>query len=358
MCPTRTDALKVAKGKMDLWTCQHCSHLFNIAFDEKLMDYKGNYENALHFSPKFQTYATNLIQRLVENYQLKGKHIVEIGCGDGQFLKQICQLGNNRGVGFDPSCTPSVDPHQQVVLFNRSFFEVKLEFSIDFICCRHVLEHVSNPITFLTTLHATLKKQSKSCYLYFEVPNADYMLEEQAYFDLIYEHFTYFTTQSLRYLFEKTGFIVQKVTTNFGGQFLGIEVAVPSSKNSQNAPKVTFPKSTSRNDFTNTFHEKIHNCKQQISQLTDAGKNILLWGAGSKGITLLNILQTEAIAQVIDINPRKHHHYVPGTGQKIISPTTLKTYSPDIIIVMNAIYNEEIQQFLTQNEISARIINW
>ena len=33
---------------------------------------------------------------------LRGKDIIEIGCGKGEFLLLLCEMGNNRGTGFDP----------------------------------------------------------------------------------------------------------------------------------------------------------------------------------------------------------------------------------------------------------------
>ena len=38
--------------------------------------------------------------------------------------------------------------------------------------------------------------------------------------------------------------------------------------------------------------------------------------------------------------------YVAGTGQKIVSPDFLKSYQPDVVIVMNPIYQVEIQQMI------------
>ena len=68
-----------------------------------------------------------------------------------------------------------------------------------------------------------------------------------------------------------------------------------------------------------------------------------MWGAGSKGVTFLNMIDSRyQIEYVIDINPRKHGKYIPGTGQKIVSPEFLREYIPDIVIVMNLIYENEI----------------
>ena len=70
------------------------------------MEYTQSYENSLHFSPGFQKFAADLADRLITRYNLRGKDVIDIGCGKGDFLKLICARGGNRGVGFDPSYVP------------------------------------------------------------------------------------------------------------------------------------------------------------------------------------------------------------------------------------------------------------
>ncbi len=106
MWESEVDAINAPKGNLDLVYCKNCNHVFNKAFDPSLMEYTQAYENSLHFSPKFQEYADSLASQLVEQYNLRNKTIIDIGCGKGDFLKQICKLGKNKGYGFDPSYEP------------------------------------------------------------------------------------------------------------------------------------------------------------------------------------------------------------------------------------------------------------
>ena len=43
---------------------------------------------------------------MIDRYDIHGKDILEIGCGKGDFLIEICRAGGNRGVGIDPACLP------------------------------------------------------------------------------------------------------------------------------------------------------------------------------------------------------------------------------------------------------------
>ena len=52
------------------------------------------------------------------------------------------------------------------------------------------------------------------------------------------------------------------------------------------------------------------------------------------------------IDYVIDINPHKQGRYVPGTGQKVISPRELAAIRPQIVIAMNPLYTVEIERMI------------
>jgi ABC-type enterochelin transport system substrate-binding protein len=63
----------------------------------------------------------------------------------------------------------------------------------------------------------------------------------------------------------------------------------------------------------------------------------------------------DQISYVVDINPRKQGMYVSGTGQEIVSPEFLKDYDPDLVLIMNPIYNEEIRGVMRLLDISCHI---
>ena len=74
---------------------------------------------------------------------------------------------------------------------------------------------------------------------------------------------------------------------------------------------------------------------------------MVIWGAGSKGVAFLTTLGVgDAVECAVDINPHKHGHYMPGTGHEVVAPESMQEDRPDVVIVMNEIYKEEIRQQL------------
>ena len=203
------EAVAAGRGPIQLAHCNQCDMIYNVAFEPKLLEYAPGYENSLHFSPCFQQYAEGIASQLVERYGLRDKDIIEIGCGQGDFLAMLQRCGNNHVLGFDPSYSPgkstAVSPGSEVKIICEVYGQTQERYPADFICCRHVLEHISYPLRFLKSVRETIGDH-KNCIVYFEVPNALYTLKGMGVWDIIYEHCSYFTPQSLANLFVRTGF--------------------------------------------------------------------------------------------------------------------------------------------------------
>ena len=348
LCDTHDAAVSVPHGDIGLRLCRNCTHLFNDLFDVDKVGYAHGYENSLHFSPHFQTYAEALADELIGRFDLHGKTIVEPGAGQGDFLRLLVTRGGNRGIGFDPSHVPLPQEHPDL-RFEQTFLTDQT-IDADLIVCRHVLEHVWDSAEFLATM------RSHNAPVFFEVPNTAFTLENEAIWDLIYEHCHYFTPQSLATAFTQSGYSVTRVATAFGDQFITIEAAPSDATLDLNIAKRTAQADNYVATFATRFTNKVTHWRDMLTSLS-AESRVVIWGAGSKGVTFLNILPTrDKIRFAVDINPRKHGKFVAGSAQKIITPDTLQDVQPDIVIVMNRNYATEIADTLNQLGLSPQII--
>jgi SAM-dependent methyltransferase len=344
-------ALNTPKGTLRLGFCNRCGHIYNYAFSPNELDYGTDYENSLFYSESFRNYANDLARSLIDRYDLRNKNIVEIACGKGDFLLLLCELGNNKGLGFDPSFDPQrtdgvEDPR---IRFVKDYYSEKYRhIQADFVCCRHALEHIPQPGLFLDSVKRSADGQ-KPVVFYFEVPNALFTLKDEGIWDLLYEHCSYFTPPSLRHAFESAGFRPLDLRTAFDNQFLCIEAEwngnrEPHPENTADSPEgiVQYVR-----NFEAAYRRKVSEWKDKIGRWQRDGVKVALWGAGTKGMVFSNILRLESVAPyMVDINPHKHCRYAPGTGQMVVSPDFLKSYRPDHVVVMNAVYREEIRETL------------
>lgn len=347
--PTKLEALHAPRGDMRMAFCSDCGHVFNSSFDPKLMEYTQAYENSLHFSPSFQEFAEGLARHLIERYHLRNKDIIDIGCGKGDFLKLISRMGGNRGYGFDPSYVPDESDKDFPVTFVQEFYsEAHTSYAADLVSCRHVLEHIQFPATFVGNVKRSIGNRPDTA-IYFEVPNVLYTLRDMGIWDIIYEHCSYFSAHSLYSLFLAQGLMVNNVREMYGGQFLGLEAQPARNGRDSDSSGVNdlVEMITLIDGFGKAHREKIQYWQTTLNGLFRDGKSVALWGGGSKGVTFLNTFDTQGhIGFMVDINPRKQGMYVGGSGQQIVAPAFLKNHIPHVVIVMNPLYEKEIREQL------------
>ena len=309
---TRGEALSARRAPIHLAYCNNCGLIYNVAFDPELIEYSPDYENSLHFSPRFQKHAEDTANRLIQQYQLRNKDIIEIGCGQGDFLAMLQRLGDNRVLGFDPSYThekTAAYPEDSTIeVITQTYSMMHTSQPVDFICCRHVLEHIDSPVDFLSGIRCTIGQRS-DCVVYFEVPNALYTLKDMGVWDIIYEHCSYFTSESLVNIFMRAGFAPIHVTEQYDGQFLSIEVRPTAAETNSGADvELAFSNIQGLVDgFHKAYRDKVNSWQHTLLQLEQQEKRVVLWGGGSKGVTFLNVLDIsyEQIEYIVDVNPRK-----------------------------------------------------
>ena len=361
LCSTREEALAVPRGDIRLAVCHSCGFIYNTVFDASAMQYEAGYENALHFSSRFREYAENLAKRLVDKYDLRQKRILEIACGDGYFLRFLCELGNNRGIGFDPSYVE--DPSKEntcsnVAIIPDYYGEQYAHRQADLVCCRHALEHVPDPVAFLRTIRRSIAK-CRDTAVFFEVPNALFILRDLSVWDIIYEHCSYFSPPSLVQCFRAAGFHVVCVREEFEGQFLSVDATLADDACRQSAAEtkgvaelVQITEKCAR-----CFDQKLEHWRARLDAFRRAKRRVAVWGSGSKGVTFLNMMKgTVAADLVVDVNVRKEGRFVAGAGQEVVSPTFLLDYRPDIIIIMNPIYAQEIRDIVFSMNVPAEFL--
>jgi SAM-dependent methyltransferase len=344
--PTAEAARTCRRGHLRLAFCGECSFITNIAFRADRLDYGHPYDNELGYSGVYRQYEHGLIKRLTRDHGLNGKRILEIGCGSGRFLRALCAEGRNVGIGFDPSLDGDLAELEGPVRFVRDYYPGDHgPVGADLVVCRQVFEHIPQPLDFLRSLRRTLANGYRAS-VYFEVPNFEHVLEELAIWTIIYEHCSYYRPDALAQVFSRAGFQVTRMSEDYQGQFIGLE-AVPAHPANPQAfhPEVRAAVRDRIMSFVIRLEQKLSNWRAEMDDLRARGRRAVVWGAGARAVCFCNILNPgDAVPLVVDINPGKAGRFLPGTGQPIVGPEALATARPDVIIVMNEIYADEIRR--------------
>ena len=360
----KNEAINCPKGSIKLAFCSFCTYVTNIALEPEKNQYGDRYDNSLFYSRHFQDFARKLAIKLIQRYDLRYKSIIEIGGGKVDFLSLLIELGNNHGLRLDPFCAKVEGKSRKAnhlgETIPRFYSQLHRSDKANFVFSYHELEHMNYPKNFLDILRKRLGPGSKT-HVFFAVPNALKAFEEGDFTDIIYEHVSYFTVASLFYLFSSCGFNISEVTESKNEIFDSIYIdAIPKTRTKSSFEPNSKPEASEIKNCIALFAAKSSNTmkkyRSRIKLLLDKGKRVMIWGAGARGVTFLNILKDPRIDYAVDINPRKQGMYVPGTGQEIVKPGFLLECKPDYIILANPAYENEIRQIINNLKIETEII--
>ena len=217
---TREAAIGYPRGSITLAFCETCGLITNTSFVAPTHDYSASYEETQLFSARFQEYAHWLATTLAERHGLAGTEVLEIGCGRADFLLTLCETADCGGVGSTRASARAGSKARPPTGFRSAAFlaeDVDRPFSL--VVCRHTLEHVHDVHDFLTRLRSSLAVAPQTPVV-FEVPDVGRILRETAFWDVFYEHVTYFTPGSLARSFRVAGLRPTNLELGFDDQYI------------------------------------------------------------------------------------------------------------------------------------------
>jgi len=352
------------RGMLDMRLCSMCGFAFNAEFDPALVDYGPTYENSQDCSPAFGAYLDQLVDHLVTEQGLRNGRVVEVGCGKGVFLSKLLAHphNNSEAVGFDPSYLgpERLGERARVV---KEFYTPVTAVPADAVICRHVIEHIPEPLKLLRTIRVGVG-DSGITQVFFETPCVEWILRNRVPWDFFYEHCSLFSASSLRLALERAGFAVSIVRHVFGGQYLWAEgSSIPESLQNRGVCEQwdeTCPQTI--RDLARAFaadeQGRVARWAELLDELSSVG-SVFAWGAGAKGVTFCNLADPDSnrLAGVIDVNTAKQGKYLPGTGHPIVSPGNAVAAGAAAVLVFNPNYTDEVRATIEKLNSHALVVD-
>jgi len=343
---SREAALGCRKGDIGLRFCSACGFVWNAAFDVSLMRYEEDYESTQTVSPTFNRFHERLARDLIERFGLRGKTIVEVGCGQGEFITMLAEIGGNRGYGFDRVHRGAGG--SPAVTFVKDFYgPAYADLEPDFVCCKMTLEHVHDTGAFLRSMRQAMGDRPDAV-IFFMIPEITRILELRAFWDVYYEHCSYYSPGALARHFRLAGFDPIDVWCDYDDQYVLIAARPgrgdgPRLANEHPAEALA-PKVRA---FAEGVAADLAHWRGWLQRRRRRGGKTVLWGGGSKAVAFLTTLGVgDQIAYTVDINPRRAGTFIAGAGHPIMAPAFLASDPPDAIVVMSPIYLPEIRDQL------------
>lgn len=243
------------------------------------------------------------LSEFIQNYNLSDKKLVEIGCGNGQFLEMFREIGAYNVAGLttiDDACL----------------------FDYDCFFAFHYLEHIPAPVPFVGKLYKLIKPGG---YGFIEVPNYDYIEKHGIWLEFTKDHRFYYRKTALSYLLLMCGFSIESIDDS--SICLTVIVKKPQFYSLAKMGK------------------HIDKDVGEFRALADGMGEFSIYGAGHYSRLLLNLSGTKP-HRIFDSNPQKCGHKIGGVmvenGKNVAD-----IGSDDNIIIICAIYNDEVGKMLS-----------
>lgn len=338
-------------AQLEIVRCQGCKHIYNRAYCEEIATrmYRGD---VLSNVPVNISMSKNLekIAAWFGKPQYINKNVIEIGAGSGHLSRILAQEAQSVLI-FEPSIglRPDLLPEQNITLLNEPFTAAKVQTKVDLIVCRHVLEHLANPLDFLQQIRATLTDDG---YFYLEVPSVEDIEKKVLLVDFHYPHVQYFYKPNLLALAVKAGFVTEREWELMDGHDLGVMLRPQSSSLSSQAVP-------SGLEFSHQLGSNLKNYLLQGHKfLVEQSAQVALYGASWHGVAFLNAFEAScSFVCAFDDNSDYVNHSLYSNQQTIpiYSPTEQKLQDIDIIIITAYLHKKAIAERLREKGFKGKI---
>jgi hypothetical protein len=263
----------------------------------------------------------------VQKYSLKGRKVIEIGCGRGDFLSIMGQCGAD-ACGLEHSetsvahCTRNGLKVAQGFVGSGDFWMDGAPFDAFFIL--NFLEHLPEPNSTLQGIRNIMADDSVGLV---EVPNFDMILRNNLFSEFISDHLFYFTKATLSTTLSLNGFEIAECTEQWHDYVISAVVK-------KRAPL----------DISH-FRECQAHLKRELERYIRrfGSKQVAIWGAGHQALAVIALLNLAGgIRYVVDSAVFKQGKYTPATHLPIVSPEALRSDPVRAVIVMAASYSDEV----------------
>ena len=354
---TAADARAHPRGSFRLTRCDRCGFLFNADHDPRLTEYSARCIETQSHSDHHSEFARSLAEGWIERHELRGRPALEVGTGpEADFLRLFCELSGGDGVGIDPAAATG-RLSQNVSLISGLFDDSSATIPGDALICRHTLEHISDVNGFIRSLRLWAERHPSAAVL-IEVPDTHRVLAEVAFWDLVYEHCSYFTPETLASTFSAAGFHVERCGLAYDDQYVILEarLAATATEISEfDLAHIAEQMREESNRFVLDLDAVISHFEKNLAELADDGP-VLFWQAGAKATGMFAVCSIDdKVEALVDINPAKWGLHLVGSGHRIISPDEVAQYAPRHIVMMNPVYESEVAASLQARKIDAEL---
>ena len=269
----------------------------------------------------------------------KGDTILDIGANDGTLLKYFKDDGFNT-IGCEPAknltnelkknCNHVINNFWNFKYLNNILNKHKLK-KPKIIMAIGMFYDLEDPSKFISDAAKSLDDDGV---FIAQLMCLNSMIKENDLGNICHEHLEFYSYPSLKFLFEKNGFKIIKIEEN---EINGGSYRIFCKKNVKKS--ISYKEKTSLADikkFIKRVEKNKKTCLSFIKKCNNKGEKVFLYGASTKGNTLLQYygIDSKMISFASERSPEKLGKYTIGSGLKIISEKAARKLNPKYFFVM------------------------
>lgn len=327
--PSR-EQLESEKGiDLNLYQCMGCGL---VQFDCEPVNYYRDVIRSGGFNTTMAELRREEYERFLNTCELRDKKILEVGCGQGEFLQILTEFpvkayGVEHNYEFvEKAQSKGLNVFQGFAetsgtLFYNAPYDAFLSFNF--------LEHQPFPNEMMRCIYNNLKDGG---YGLVTVPSFEYIFENDSFYELMRDHIAYYSEDTLSFLMEKNGFDV--INTRRINRDT-IEAIV------QKRGKINISR------LTENFKALKKQMQRFIKDRVESGRKVAIWGASHQSFTVISTLGLyDEIRYIIDSAPFKQGRYSPVSHIPIVSPDHFYEDAVDCILIIAPGYTNEIANII------------
>ena len=268
----------------------------------------------------------------IDKCSLAGKRILEVGCGQGEFLEMLKGF-NVQGFG--------IENNQQLVdLATKKGLSVYRDFAGDGIHTLpgapydafmqfNFIEHQPDPNGMVRCIRENLVPMGVGLVT---APSFEYIRNDCVY-EVMRDHLAYYSERTLSFLFEKNGFdvlergIVNKDT---------VYVVVRRQEH------------LTRDTFRTNYRQIKDDLNLFVDNMTEDGRRLAFWGASHQCFTAASFLnRPDKVESIVDSAKFKQGKFSPASHIPIVAPEQFFASPSDALLILAPGYTDEIAATVT-----------
>ena len=309
---------------LGLYQCTGCGL---VQLNSKPVFYYQEVIRAAGVSKEMCDFRKKQFSGFLKRFSLKGKKIIESGCGRGEDLSLLNQSGA-QAYGLESSAESVAQCVKNGLKVSKGFVGhsgIRLSYApFDAFFILSFLEHLPDPNMALKGIYNNLVDGAVGLV---EVPNFDMILQKKLFSEFISDHLFYFTKETLNAVLNLNGFEIIECNVAWHEYLISAVV-----------------RKREKLDIAH-FHEYQVKIKKEIERYICRfrDKKVAIWGAGHQALAVISLMNlNKKIRYVVDSAVFKQGKYTPATHIPIVHPDTLNIDPVDAVIVMVASYSDEV----------------